>query len=230
MLTRDDRTVPDARELLPQVVKAGVTRIGFKDVGIPLSELRTLVAEMRGHGVETYMEVVSLDTSSELKSAEAALELGVDWLLGGVRPEAVLKVIVGSGLRYCPFPGRVVGHPSVLEGPPGNIVASARDIAAMEGVHGLDLLAWRFAGDAPALVEAVCRAVDKPVIVAGSIDRAERIAAVARAGAHAFTIGTAALDAVFPARSKKLEHQIEFIHACLENAGRPDPRSSQVPA
>ena len=88
-------------------------------------------------------------------------------------------------------------------------------MAEMDGVHGLDLLAYRFAGDVPALISGVCRATAKPVIVAGSIDSAERIAAVAQAGAHSFTIGTAALDGVFPGKSKILRHQLEFIQETL---------------
>jgi phosphoribosylformimino-5-aminoimidazole carboxamide ribonucleotide (ProFAR) isomerase len=86
-------------------------------------------------------------------------------------------------------------------------------LAAREGVHGLDLLAYRFSGDAPALIAEVCRAASgKPVIVAGSIDRADRIVAVAQAGGAGFTIGTAALDAVFPC-APGLRHQLAHIAA-----------------
>jgi 4-hydroxythreonine-4-phosphate dehydrogenase len=219
MLTRADRTVANARELLPEVIAAGVRRVGFKDVGLPFRDLRDLALDVRDFGAELYIEVVSLDLDSEVESARVAVELGVDWLLGGTRPEAVLPIIAGSSIRYCPFPGRVVGHPSVLSGSMAEVIESATKMAEMDGVHGLDLLAYRFAGDVPALIAAVCRATTKPVIVAGSIDSAERIAAVAQAGAHAFTIGTAALDGVFPAKSKNLRHQIDFIMETLESAG-----------
>jgi Ala-tRNA(Pro) deacylase len=89
----------------------------------------------------------------------------------------------------------------------------------MPGVHGLDLLAYRFEGDVPRLIREVCAAVDKPVVVAGSIDRQERLQAVIAGKAAGFTIGTAALDGVFPARSKALPDQLTAIQGLLSHAG-----------
>ena len=143
MLTRDDRTVPDAAEHVATALAAGVRHVGFKDVGLPFGELAAIHRLIREGGATSYLEVVSLDRDAELASVEAALTLGVDVLLGGTHVADVLPRIAGSGVRYLPFAGRVSGHPSVLEGPPGEIVASARAIAVREGVHGLDLLAWR---------------------------------------------------------------------------------------
>ncbi|MFI4935111.1 MAG: hypothetical protein ACHP7N_10860 [Caulobacterales bacterium] len=200
MLTRGDLTIADARERLPQALAAGVRRIGFKDIGLPMADLRALAAEIRAAGAVLYLEMVSLDAAAEASAARAAVELGVDVLMGGVRPTVVEPIIAGAPIRYFPFPGEIVGHPSVLAGDIESICQSARELAAREGVHGLDLLAYRFAGDAPALIRAVTRAAGgKPVVVAGSIDCDERIAATAGAGAAAFTVGTAALDGAFPA-------------------------------
>jgi 4-hydroxythreonine-4-phosphate dehydrogenase len=210
MLTRGDVTVADAREQLPQVLAAGVKHIGFKDVGLPRSEMATLAAEIHGAGAVLYLEMVSLDGEAEAAGARSAVELGVDVLMGGVRPEVVEPIIAGAPIRYFPFPGEIQGHPSRLVGDIESIAASASELAARDGVHGLDLLAYRFEGDVPALMRAVCaRASGKPVIVAGSIDCEARIAAVAQAGAAGFTIGTAALDAVFaapPGLSSQLAH------------------------
>jgi hypothetical protein len=218
MLTRDDLTIADARDQLPQVIQAGVRHIGFKDVGLPITELRAIAADIRAAGAVLYLEMVSLDAESEAVGARAAVELGVDVLMGGVRPDVVEPIIAGTGVRYFPFPGEIVGHPSRLVGGIEAIADSARDLAARDGVYGLDLLAYRFTGDAPALIRAVRRAAgEKPVIVAGSIDCNERITAVARAGAAGFTVGTAALDAAFPAPPGLL-HQLAHIGAVA--AGR----------
>lgn len=211
MATRADATVPDAVARVAEAAAAGVRHIGFKDVGLPHAALADVAAAIRRVGATSYLEVVSLDAASERASAEAALVLGVDVLMGGTRPEIVLPVIGGRGLRYHPFPGRVVGHPSVLEGPIEAIVDSARRLAATPGVDGLDLLAYRFAGDVPALMRAVIGAVPVPVVIAGSIDRPERIAAVAAAGAAAFTVGTAALDEQLPAEGSGLAAQCRAI-------------------
>lgn len=156
--------------------------------------------------------MVSLDAESEEASAWKAAELEVDVLMGGTRPPVVLPVLAGTGIRYYPFPGEVVGHPNVLAGSTDAIVESACRLAAMDGIHDLDLLAYRFQGDVPGLIGRVCRAVaTKPVVVAGSIDRPERIAAVIKAGAAGFTVGTAALDGIIPARSSALADQLAFI-------------------
>ncbi|MGV3679762.1 MAG: 4-hydroxythreonine-4-phosphate dehydrogenase PdxA [Acidovorax sp.] len=214
MLTRHDRTITDALEQLPAVLAAGVRHIGFKDIGLPWPELQHLADAIHAGGAQSYLEVVSQDEASELASARAAVALGVDVLMGGTRPEAVLPLLHGRPIRYYPFAGQVTGHPSVLQGSVQDIVASARRIAAMPGVHGLDLLAYRFAGDAgqvPALIQQVCAAVGKPVVVAGSIDRAERVAVVAAGGAAGFTVGTAALDGTFETKEPGLGAQLLAI-------------------
>jgi 4-hydroxythreonine-4-phosphate dehydrogenase len=212
MLTHSDRTIPDAQDRVPEALGAGVRHIGFKDIGLPFASLRRLADTIRAAGATLYLEVVSLGAQSEEASARAAVELGVDVLMGGTRPQVVLPVLAGTGIRYYPFPGEIVGHPSALAGTTDAIVESACRLAAMEGVHGLDLLAYRFRGDIPDLIGRVCRAVaTKPVVVAGSIDRPERIAAVIQAGAAGFTVGTAALDGAFPGRSTHLTDQLAFI-------------------
>jgi uncharacterized protein related to proFAR isomerase len=64
------------------------------------------------------------------------------------------------------------------------------------------------------LIAAVCAATEKPVLVAGSIERPEQIEAVRRSGATGFTIGTAALEGRFPASSPVLRAQLDAIAAC----------------
>ena len=219
-LTENDSTVPDARARLREVLAGGGRHIGFKDVGLPLPELKILADEIRDAGGRSYIEVVSLDEESELRSARAAVELDVDCLLGGTRPDKVVPIIRSHPIRYFPFPGRVVGHPSVLEGPQDEIAESARALTDLEGVHGLDLLAYRFTGDVPELIRMVCATSDKPVIVAGSIDSAERVNAVAEAGAAGFTVGTAALSGEFPAEGDGLTAQVQSILAITLDAAR----------
>jgi len=218
MLTENDRTIPDARARLEQALDGGARHIGFKDVGLPLPELKALADTIRAAGGRSYLEVVSLDEESELASARAAVELDVDCLLGGTRAEAVTRLTRQHPLRYYPFPGRITGHPSVLEGPAEEIVASARKLADLEHVHGLDLLAYRCAGDVPGLMAQVCGAVEKPVIVAGSIDSEARVTATAAAGAAGFTVGTAALAGAFPAEEAGFAAQVRAILAITARA------------
>ncbi|MGJ3699555.1 cupin domain-containing protein [Variovorax sp. AFSI2.2] len=211
MLTRNDRTVPDAAQQLQTALGLGVRHIGFKDIGLPLEQLKGLNAAIKAGGATSYLEVVSLDRESEIVSAGAAAEIGVDILLGGTRVDDVLPIIKDTGIQYFPFPGRITGHPSVLEGTIEEIVESARTIAGRDGVHGLDLLAYRSAQNVPELMKAVCAAVSKPVYVAGSIATPERIAVVQSAGAAGFTIGTAALDGKYPAPGNDVPSQLAAI-------------------
>jgi 4-hydroxythreonine-4-phosphate dehydrogenase len=220
MLTNQDKTIPDALDRLKEVLAAGVKHIGFKDIGLPFDRLQEIADAIRAGGAKLYLEVVSLDAASEKRSAEAAIKLGVDVLMGGTRPEIVLPLIKGKNILYYPFPGEIVGHPSVLTGTIESIVASAKRIAAIPGVSGLDLLAYRFQGDVPRLIQEVCAAVDKPVYIAGSVDRLERLEAVVAGKAAGFTVGTAALDGVFKAKSKALPDQLNAIHKLLDFAAK----------
>lgn len=211
MLTRNDKTVESAEAHLQTALDEGVHHIGFKDVGLPFERLKKLNAAIKAGGATSYLEVVSLDQESEIASAKAALDIGVDVLLGGTNVDAVLPVLRGSDIEYFPFPGNIVGHPSVLEGSIEEIVASAKDLSSRDGVHGLDLLAYRSPGDVEALMAAVCAASDKPVIMAGSIGNRDRVADVRKSGAAGFTVGTAALDGDYPAKAGDLEYQLRAI-------------------
>lgn len=215
MLTRHDRTVPEAIDHIATALEAGIRHIGFKDIGLPFGELRTINRLIKAGGATSYLEVVSLDRVSEIASVRAAIDLGVDNLLGGTHVEDVLPLLRGTGIRYYPFAGRVSGHPSILEGSVAEIAGSARAIANRDGVDGLDLLAYRSNTDAEALIAAVCAATDKPVLVAGSIERPEQIAAIRRCRAAGFTIGTAALEGRFPTSGPALRAQLDAIAACL---------------
>ncbi|MCV0423956.1 MAG: cupin domain-containing protein [Roseibium sp.] len=211
MLTRNDKTVEDAEQHLATALAAGVHHIGFKDVGLPFERLKDLNKAIKDGGATSYLEVVSLDKESEIASAKAAVEIGVDILLGGTNVDAVLPVLKDTGIQYFPFPGKIEGHPSVLSGTIDEIVESAEQLAARDGVHGLDLLAYRSTENGTGLMAAVCVAVDKPVIIAGSIGSRDRIEIVRKSGAAGFTIGTAALDGDYPADSPELEMQLRAI-------------------
>ena len=76
---------------------------------MPLEQLKGLNAAIKAGGATSYLEVVSLDRESEIVSAKAATEIGVDVLLGGTRVDDVLPIIKGTGIRYFPFPGRITG-------------------------------------------------------------------------------------------------------------------------
>jgi len=211
MLTENDATVAHAIETYDGLRESAVRFVGFKDVGLPVPALKQLAQRIRADGRKVMLEVVATSREAELESIRVALAIGVDYLLGGRHVEDALSLLRGSSVRYFPFAGRTVGHPTVLEGTMNEIVDDARRIAAMPGVHGLDLLAYRFAGegDPAELTRRVVEAVDVPVIAAGSIDREPRVRAMIDAHTWGFTVGSALFQHAFVDR--RLSAQIDEI-------------------
>ena len=211
MLTHGDRTVADAVEVYRQVSGTGLKLVGFKDVGVSPLVLRTLTDTIHSDGRPVFLEVVSTSRDDELRSIEAAIDVGVDYVLGGTNVDDALDLIDGAPIRYCPFPGVVVGHPSELRGSIEEISLQAADLTARPGVAGLDLLAYRHSGvDPVALTRAVVESSSGPVIAAGSVDREDRIRALADAGAWAFTIGSALFDGLLPG-APSIPAQVEWV-------------------
>ena len=216
MLTRNDETLADAREVYASIAGTGVRHVGCKDVGLPLDELRGLMADIRANGHSTYLEVVSETEEATLASARAAVEIGPDYLIGGTLVEPVQEIIAGTGIKFFPYVGRIVGHPCLLRGTIAEIAEDARRVEAL-GVDGVNLLAYRYDGDVDALVEAVVSATSLPVIAAGSVDSAGRIQALESRGVWAFTIGTAALDRVL-VQDEPLDAQLRYALDAAEGA------------
>ena len=214
MLTRDDVTLADAREVYASVAGTGLRHVGCKDLGLPREQLAALMDDIRSRGRETYLEVVSETEQATLESARVAAEIRPDHLIGGTLIEPVQDILAGTGVKFWPYVGRIVGHPCLLRGTIDEIVEDTRRAAEL-GVDGINLLAYRHDGDVEALVRAVVGASDLPVICAGSVDSVERIRALDDCGAWGFTIGTAALDGVL-VEGADLRGQLE---AALDAAG-----------
>jgi dihydroorotate dehydrogenase len=83
-----------------------------------------------------------------------------------------------------------------MDGTIEEIVAHARFLES-KGVQGMDLLSYRYVGDAPLLLREVVKATSVPIVSAGSIESYKRLAEVWQAGAWGFTIGSALFDKKF---------------------------------
>jgi hypothetical protein len=199
MLTHHDCTVPNAEDVLAELRGTGLRFVGCKDVGTTPARLRDLVARAHADGMEMMLEVVATSRDDELASVRAAVDAGFDWVLGGTHAADAAALVAGSGIRYCPFPGRIVGHPSVLDGEIDEIARSAVELTTLDGVFGVDLLTYRHpTADAHALTAAVVKASSGPVIAAGSVVDAAQITTLALAGAWGFTIGGAIFEGRLP--------------------------------
>lgn len=223
MLTHHDQTLDDALDVYDDIRDLPLRYVGFKDVGASPATLGELTRRIHADGREVMLEVVSERAEDEQRSVAAAIDIGVDWVLGGTHPDEALATIGDGRVKYCPFPGRIVGHPSLLRGTVDEIASSARDLTVRDGVHGLDLLAYRFDGDVETLVAAVVAASSGPVIAAGSVDSVERIQALGRLGVWGFTIGGAIFEGRLPAGPSVREQlQVAIAAAASDLPGGVD--------
>jgi len=221
MLTRDDETVPDALELVDVARAAGVANIGFKDVGAEPVALKRLAAAIRAAGASVWMEVVATSRDEELRSIALGRDLRVDWLMGGRHVDEALALLEGSAARYLPFAGRPIGHPTKLGGSADEVEAHCRAFAR-KGCPGVDILAYRATEAQPLDLVAACRRAFSgrgKVVVAGSVNGRERVAAVRAAGADAFTVGTAAIEGSYAPGAGPLPAQLKAILADAKRAG-----------
>lgn len=198
MLTHHDKTVPDALELFNRTKDYPITHWGFKDVGLSPEEMRNVVNAMKAAGKVTFLEVVSLSEEEGLRGARLAVDLGFDILMGTVFFPSISDYLKDKPIRYYPFPGHVHSHPSILDGTIDEIVDHACELEA-HGAHGLDLLTYRFNGEATHLLKRVVEATNIPIVSAGSIASFDRIREVWDTGAWGFTIGSAFFDKQFVA-------------------------------
>lgn len=196
MLTYNDTTVKDALKIFRECKDTPVTHWGFKDVGLPPEEMRALVKEMKQAGKTTYLEVVSLSEEEGLRGAKIAVEAGFDILMGTVFFDSIQDYLNDKPIKYYPFPGHIFGHPSIMDGTIEEVVTHAKFLES-KGVPGMDLLSYRFIGDARQLLTEVVKATSVPIVSAGSIDSYRRLAEVWAAGAWGFTIGSALFDQKF---------------------------------
>ena len=220
MLTHGDKTIEHAAEVIPALADTGLRYIGFKDVGADASRQRELTSLAHDAGFEVMLEVVSTSKEDELASLRAAAAAQVDWVLGGTHASEGAGILP-EGVRYCPFPGKVVDHPSVLLGSIDEIAGDAARLTAMDHVTGLDLLAYRHpTADHEALIREVVRCSSCPVIVAGSIASIDRVLAVSDAGAWGFTIGSAIFDGQLPGAPSVADQVRAVLEATTADAAR----------
>ena len=211
MLTRADRTIADALDVLDDIRSVGLRHIGFKDVGVEPAVAAELHRRIKQLGATSYLEVVSTSPEACLKSTRLAREIGVDRLLGGTQIDEVMAVLAGSGVQYLPFPGQPFGHPTQLRGSADDV---ARDCSRFRtrGAAGIDLLAYRaIEADPLALVHAARRATDGTLLVAGGVATAAQVRALAEAGADAFTVGSAVFDGSFAPHVGSIRSQLKAV-------------------
>ena len=196
MLTHDDMTVPDAAEVFEGCRNSKAGYFGFKEEPLPPADMKKLFSEIREAGKKTVLEVVAYTEEEGIRGARLAADCGCDILMGTMYFDSVLDICRSSGMKYMPYVGRITGRPSVLGGTPEEMIAQARECIE-KGAYGIDLLGYRYTGDAAELNRRFVAETGAPVCLAGSVNSIQRLDEVKAASPWAFTIGSAFFDNVF---------------------------------
>lgn len=197
MLTYNDFTIGNAEEIFEQARDSMAVCWGMKEQPLPPERMKALFRRMKECGKTTALEVVGYDGDAATKGARLAAECGCDMLMGTKFHQPVADFCRENGIRYLPFVGTISGRPSVLTGTIGEIIAEAKDVIR-RGAYGVDLLGYRYAGDAVRLNrELVDSLGNEKVCIAGSVDSLTRLDEIKETAPWAFTIGSAFFDKKF---------------------------------
>ena len=196
MLTHNDRTVENAREIFEQCKNTKARFWGFKEEPLPLNNMKKLFARMKEFGKTTFLEVVAYSEQEGLDGAKIAAACHCDFLMGTKFFDSINNFCRDNGVRYMPFVGKINGRPSILEGTVDDMIAEAKSCLA-KGVYGLDLLGYRYTGDAFALNKNFVAGVKAPICIAGSVDSFKRLDELKKISPQMFTIGGAFFENKF---------------------------------
>ena len=212
MLTQLDRTVRNAFEIFDSCKNSRAKIWGFKDEGLPVEQMQALFAYIKSCGKQTALEVVAYTEHEGLQAAKLAKDCGCDYLMGTCFFDSIHDFCKENSIRYLPFAGQVEGRPSVLNGSIDEIVKQAQNFE-QKGVDGIDLLGYRYTGDARKLNREIVQKIDIPVCIAGSIDTFDRLDEILEISPWAFTIGGAFFENKFGA---DFAEQIDRVIAYIE--------------
>ena len=196
MLTHNDVTVKDAQKIFDECKDTKAKFWGFKEVGLPLDQMKKLYADMKKAGKTTFLEVVAYTEPECMEGAKMAVACGVDILMGTLFFDSINDYAKEHHLKYMPFVGKITGRPSVLEGSIQGMIDEANSYIA-KGAYGIDLLGYRYTGDPIELNKKFVKGVNGPVCLAGSVNSYTRLDEVKEANSWSFTIGGAFFENKF---------------------------------
>ena len=204
MLTHNDFTVADAATVFQRCKESKARCWGMKEHPLPPHEMKHLYDEMKVCGKTTFLEVVGYSEEEGMEGAKLAVHCGCDVLMGTTFSASINAFCREHQVRYLPFVGEVTGRPSVLSGNVERMLAEAREYVA-QGAFGIDLLGYRYEGDALGMISQFVAQIDAPVCLAGSIDSFDRLAEVKAVAPWTFTIGSAFFDNKFIVKDEQLQ-------------------------
>ncbi|MCL2294948.1 MAG: hypothetical protein FWC36_08815 [Spirochaetes bacterium] len=207
MLAHNDYTVKNACEIFEQCKMSKAKLWGLKEKGLPFEQMKYLYAYMKECGKLTVLEVAAYTEEECIEGAKIAAECGCDILMGTIFFDSINEFCRANNLKYMPFVGEITGRPSILKGNIDKMIDEA-NMYLEKGVYGIDLLGYRYTGNAALLIKKFVSQVNAPICIAGSVNSYKRVSEIKNSGAWAFTIGGAFFENIF---GKTHPYQIDKV-------------------
>ena len=210
MLTHNDLTVHNAYDIFDQCRNSRAKFWGFKEEPLPLEQMKKLFRYMKRK--TTFLEVVAYSEKECMDGAKKAVECNCDFLLGTTFSDSINEFCRLNHIKYMPFVGKITGRPSVLDGTVKDMIQEAKTYIA-KGVYGIDLLGYRYTGDATRLNREFVANVNAPVCIAGSVNSYERLTELKSIAPWAFTIGGAFFENKFDGTfQEQIDKVCEYVN------------------
>ena len=116
--------------------------------------------------------------------------------MGTIYYDSINELCKKHNIKYMPFIGNVSERPSILNGNIDDMIREANSYIE-KGAYGIDLLGYRYIGDAVKLNKEIVLNVKGPVCIAGSINSYQRLDEIKDSNPWAFTIGGAFFENKF---------------------------------
>lgn len=140
------------------------------------------------------------------------VECGVDIVMGTLFFDSINQLLKDNNIKYMPFVGKITGRPSVLDGTIEGMIEEANTYID-KGAYGIDLLGYRYVGDAVKLNKEFVKGVHGPVCLAGSVDSYKRLDEVKDANSWTFTIGSAFFNNKFDGTFKEqIDKVVDYMN------------------
>lgn len=207
MLTHNDKTIDNAWQVFDECRHSQAQFFGMKDGTFNASQMKAIFDYMKQCNKTTVLEVVQYDEIGSLEGAKLAVACQVDILMGTCFFDSVNEYCKAHQLKYMPFVGEIYGRPSILNGTTESMLAQI-DFYQQKGVYGIDLLGYRYVGNAELLNQTLVSQSQLPIVIAGSIDSVQKLDAMKHISPFAFTIGSAFFERKF---GDNLKEQINFV-------------------
>lgn len=208
MLTHNDKTVDNAYEVFEKCKNTQCKYFGMKEEDLPPFLLKEVFNYMKDCDKITVLEVVAYTDFESMKGAALAKYCGCDILMGTIYSDSINEFCKKNNIIYMPFVGDIKGRPSILSGSIENMVNEANRYYE-KGVYGVDLLGYRYTGDAFELNKRLVNGTNGKVCIAGSVNSIQRLDEIKEINPWTFTIGGAFFENKF---GDSISEQIDKVY------------------